>query len=324
MKLLVGVMYCIENEYIQCLDAIRNQTHKDFDLFVIEKLPNQEAHQKLYARFMREKDSYDLFVKIDADMVLTRPTFFAEVVETFSQYPETDDLEIGVHDFFTDEMVFGLHIYSPRVIWSENNERIFVDRTQCLTNHLHDKTKLAPAAWHCPDPSLFQSFHFGVHKAVKVMQLGADSKKLAPAISHWRNIVRTREHFMRNPDNRLGMVLVGAETAFRNRFSFHQVDFDNADLLKWFRISEHLSVNEMERFLHKKSLRAFTLFHPDIRYLLLHRVQGQQFRFLKEYLRALWLAGRPENWLNRASMPRWIKLVGRIVNLFSRFKLKIL
>jgi hypothetical protein len=40
MKLLVGTLYTIENEFEQCCAAIDRQTYDHFDLVVIRNLPN--------------------------------------------------------------------------------------------------------------------------------------------------------------------------------------------------------------------------------------------------------------------------------------------
>ncbi len=71
MKILIGILYCIENERDACVKSIEAQTHRDFDYFIVENLPKKEAHHQLYTRFAASATEYDIFVKLDADMVIS-------------------------------------------------------------------------------------------------------------------------------------------------------------------------------------------------------------------------------------------------------------
>ena len=139
---------------------------------------------------MENKDQYDLFVKVDADMVLARDTFFEEVVEYFNHNPETDDLQISVYDYFTNRLIYGLHIYSRRMKWHQDNENIFVDWPEFHQKYkrVNDNICLAPAAFHYPNPSKFQAFHYGLHKAIKITQYGRENLRHFACIVHWEKV----------------------------------------------------------------------------------------------------------------------------------------
>ena len=62
MRILIGILHTIENEFPQCIEAIKNQTYQNFDYFVVENIPNKEAHDTLYRRFMDSADNYELFI----------------------------------------------------------------------------------------------------------------------------------------------------------------------------------------------------------------------------------------------------------------------
>lgn len=222
-------MHCIENEYEQCLASIKQQTYKDFEYFIVRNLPNKEAHDKLYGTFMDNADQFDLFIKIDADMVLCRSTFFEEVVQrNLSSSEEIDDLEIAVYDHFTDRLIYGLHIYSHRMQWNlYSSEKIFVDKVGMARNYAVDFHDLAPAAYHCPDPSLFQSFHFGLHKAVKFLQMDAAKISYNSAGSHWVNIYLIYKRYLLLKSSSHLYALAGAITALKNNFEAKHVDFNN-------------------------------------------------------------------------------------------------
>jgi len=229
MKILVGIMYCIENEFSQCIKSIEAQTYKNYDYFVIEKLPNRDAHNKLYQIFMDHSKEYDLFVKLDADMVLSRVTFFEEVVEYFTKHPQTDDLQIAVHDYFTDRLIFGLHVYSARIKWEQNQENIFVDWPEKQESYLrvNDKQCLAPAALHCPHPSNFQAFHFGLHKAVKITQYDRKELRYFGSIVHWDNILLIIKHFKKVRHPAIAYAILGSYESLIMQLSSEHINFDN-------------------------------------------------------------------------------------------------
>jgi hypothetical protein len=107
MKLLVGTLYTIENEFEQCCAAIDRQTYDHFDLVVIRNLPNKKAHEALYGTFMGEGEKYDLLVTVDGDMVIEDRHLFRNIVRRFESDSELDLLLIAVHDFFTDGLFIG-------------------------------------------------------------------------------------------------------------------------------------------------------------------------------------------------------------------------
>ena len=117
MKLLIGTMRTIENEFDQCVAAIRKQKGCDFEHFVIENMPHKEAHQALYNRFMENASTFDVFVKVDADMVITRDDFFAKLASRFVSAPAMDQLTVAIHDFFPDRITEGLHSWRNTVRW---------------------------------------------------------------------------------------------------------------------------------------------------------------------------------------------------------------
>lgn len=256
MKFLIGIMHTIENEFEQCIASIKAQSHKDFDCFVIENLPNKQAHDKLYQTFMNNAKKYDLFIKIDADMVLVRNTFFEEVIAKYNELPlEINDLEIAVFDFFTQRLIYGLHVYRSNVTWELNNkESIFVDKTQKQRIAFTDFTDLAPAAYHCPNPSDFQSFHFGLHKAVKFMQINREKFDLSSSCGHWAHILLTYKHYRKNRNNILLYALLGIYTALKNKFDNTFVNYNNEIVLSKYKKYKKMQLKAINRFVKVKTI----------------------------------------------------------------------
>jgi hypothetical protein len=229
MQLFIGTLYSIENEYSECIQAIENQSYQHFEHVIIKNLPNKKAHDALFSSFIERTDQFDLLVKIDADMVLVDCDFFAKVVQRFTSDEKLEHLEIAVQDFFSDQPIWGMNIYRNTIYWQKNNEDLFVDNGPTYKSRkVRDDADLAPAAVHCKNPGRFQSFHYGIHKGIKIMQPGRTRKKRIYAEYHWQNVRRTWQHFLKSRDVRLGLASLGAETALKCRLTPEHVDYTDS------------------------------------------------------------------------------------------------
>lgn len=276
MRILIGILYCIENEFEDCISAIKRQTHKDFEYFVIRDLPNKQAHDKLYSSFMEKANEFDLFIKIDADMVLCRDDFFEKTIEVFEKNAKLQLLKTTLKDFFTNTFIGSLNIYRSNVIWNINNdETFFPDRIDNVEFWEDDHYGLSPSAWHSPNPSSFQAFHFGVHKAVKVMQFQKVSKNYNASCEHWNNYTKTRENYFFSKDKKLGIAICGAEIAFRQKFTSIEIDFKNSTLLKEFKKIENLTEREINNIVNGFSFSSFSFLPSKWRQDVLFRVKSK-------------------------------------------------
>lgn len=276
-------MYCIENEFKQCIESIKKQTHQNFEYFIVQNLPNKEAHDKLYRTFMNKTSEFDLFIKVDADMVLARNTFFEEVEEKMQKEKKTEDLHIALHDYYTDSLIYGLHVYRNTVKWSTNDENIFVDRNTSKINVSLDSSELAPAAVHSPDPSPFQAFHFGLHKAIKVIQPDKNNLNRHSAMIHWNNVLKLYKHFKRKKDERLLLALCGSYAGLMGTLYSDHVDFNNPETGEIF---EQYKIKIQEKkLIQLKSLYLFSNLFPglSLEFLLFIRKKHGLMRALKNF-----------------------------------------
>jgi len=249
MKILIGIMCCIENELEQCLNSIQTQTYLQYDYFLISNLSNKEAHNLLYKTFMDHADDVDLFIKIDADMVLLRPTFFEEVTQKFMHDPTLVHIQIALDDWFTQRKIMGLHIYRSNYQWICNQEAHFVDMVDSpniLGTTINDWNDLAPAAVHCPSPSPFQAFHFGVHKAVKVLQQGRTHQNISFSCTHWSHFQNMEAHYAKTQDLRLALALAGFLHSIKNLYEPRHVDYACGTTREAFEYYESLSENGLD------------------------------------------------------------------------------
>lgn len=272
MRIFVGTLYTIEAEFDECVAAIERQTYRNFEHFVFANLPKQKAHETLYRAFMERRHEFDLLAKIDADMVLADDRFFEKAVAKFEKIAWLDDLEIAVHDFFSEEPIWGMHIYRNSVRWPEKQDGLFTDKRPIAEyNVVHDRSELAPAAFHCKNPSPFQSFHYGVHCGMKFVQ--PDRKKMRrDFVRHcWRLIERTRRHFLRTLDRRPGFAVLGAELVCRGGIRTRHLDNTDPFLREIFGQYENMSAREIGREIRRLAQRQFGFLPSALRGPVLSR-----------------------------------------------------
>jgi hypothetical protein len=203
-----------ENERDQAIASVRAQTHKEYDLFVIENRPNKEAHEALYSRFMSSAGEFDIFFKLDADTVLVRNTAFAEVATFFAGSPDVELLLFELIDWYSDSLIPGLVITRNTARWPKHSDQLMVDSFVRITGkNVHVSDRQAALAIHSPDPSPLQAFRFGVHRAMKAIQDDREpaKKMMEKTVIHWNVLVRTWENFLAKGDRRLGLAIAGAE-----------------------------------------------------------------------------------------------------------------
>lgn len=256
MRILVGTLYTIENEFEDCCNSIHDQTYENYEHLVIRNLPKKEAHDTLYQTFMEKSDTYDLLIKIDADMVLCRNDLFERIVQRFTCYPELDLLLIAVHDYFTDNLIIGMNIFRNTVQWGKNKNDLITDRIynpDSIRKIEKDYDELAPAAIHCQNPSPYQAFHFGFHRGMKAIRRGGN----------WGIVQALFNRYHKNPDTHVAYALLGVKSAFTNRFSIENISYNDDTLYNYFKVKYEFKKPETLHRIVKRS-KIFWLFTMNI------------------------------------------------------------
>ena len=211
-KILIGTLYSGENELEDCINAVEKQNYKNWEHKVFKNLPNKEAHDTLYRFFMDRAGEFDLFIKLDADMVFQDERALDEIVKIFQGSEDLDHLVTAVWDFFSESLIMGLHIFSNRVWWEVNEERVFVDPDPFREG---EKIALweapAPFVLHNPNPDPLQAYSFGVHRMSKAIQSDRRTINRSQTKVQWGLIEKVWTHYKKNQDPRLGLAIIGAD-----------------------------------------------------------------------------------------------------------------
>lgn len=214
-RIFVGTLACGEAELDACRAAVTSQQGVSVTHHVIADLPELEAHNRLWAAWNDRKADHDVFVKVDADTVLSRDTALAEIARLFEDRNVTG-AQILLHDFFTDRLIAGLNSFSPDVVFKVGADRLFADHADTAHRIVlkgASVAHLAPIGLHSPHPHARQAFHFGLHRAFK-KQTGV--------------LNRCAEVWLRERDDARSWALAGAMSAgwrMRNHFDYNDRRF---------------------------------------------------------------------------------------------------
>lgn len=217
-RILIGTLYVDENERARCEQALAAQSYTDWDQTILSGLENRDAHRTLYQLFMDRHDDYGLFIKLDADMVLNSPEALKHIVAEFVKAADLDHAVFMVHDWMSDLSIIGLHVFSCRVSWRRSEEDLFVDPDPDRPGQKRVfEGYPSPIADHSPDPSPFQAFRFGVHRASKILQDARWWIDSAQADFQWQLLTAILATWQRAGDRRRLLALLGAQWVLTGR-----------------------------------------------------------------------------------------------------------
>jgi hypothetical protein len=272
MKIYVGTLYSGENEYEECLASIQRQTFRNFDHFVFKNLPNKEAHATLYKSFLERANEYDALIKVDADMVLCSDVLFERIVQRLSLSGDLNVLAIGVHDFFSGQMINGLNAYRNTVRWDFEKETMFVDFPECPpSTYFYDDRVLAPAAIHCKNPAPWQAFHYGLHRGLKSIQR-------IHSTTHWVYLERVWANFQRSGDSRIGLAVLGAELVYDGKFKKPDADYTNPKMKTVLARYESMSSSDIEREIKRVRTRNWGFLPEDARRRVIRALRSKNIQ----------------------------------------------
>lgn len=212
-------MYCGEGDFAECCKSIVDQVGVQVTHKVIADLPEKEAHNQLWQSWRDAKSTHDMFVKIDADTVLTHNQVLAEFWQMMQANPRITGIQAPLLDYFTDGYINGLNCFSPKVTFRDSADELFCDRQVDVDHDIVVKAngvseRLRPPGWHCYHATDAQAFHFGLHRALKGQKQVLELVRLAQ---------------VRHGDRLRKLALAGAacsiDFAMRNGFNYSDERF---------------------------------------------------------------------------------------------------
>lgn len=250
-RVLVITMYCGEPQFQRCIESVIKQKAVLCEHQFIKNKPNVEAHRELYEKINDSRENYDFFVKLDADMEFSSEQSLIKILSFFE--PDTDHLTIPVFDFFINEDMAALSVFSNRVFFDTvNMDNLYVDQLNIIYQGMRtNKNKSLQLVYHCYKPSKEQCIAFGVHRALKVCQNDRIVPSLPASRSHYNTLRKVYENleYPHSKDIRY-FAVIGAVAVFTKKITgvmddkqnFMEKDFilnvEEAFVDKWFNYSD--------------------------------------------------------------------------------------
>lgn len=243
-RCLIGTLYAGENELAACEAALHDQSYRHWEHFRLDHLPEWEAHERLYETFMARRREFDLCVKLDADMVLISPDVLREMVMFMARRPGVDDVTFAVHDYLSDCLILGLHVFTHRAIWHAPEHAYQPDQDPDIPGErLRCFGPPAPVARHACDPSRYQAFHFGAHRMLKALH----PRVPRLAVPQWSLMHGIARHARRNPDARLRLALLGGWHVWKGELGSDAKEMDAPAKRRLFSRYEEGASSELDR-----------------------------------------------------------------------------
>lgn len=193
-RVLVITMYCGEPQFQRCIESVIKQKLVLCEHKFIKNKPNVEAHRDLYEMINKFRGDYDFFVKLDADMEFSSEQALIKILSFFE--PDTDHLTIPVFDFFINEDMAALSVFSNRVFFDTvKMDNLYVDQLNINYPGVRkNENNSFQLVYHCYKPSKEQCIAFGVHRALKVCQHDRIVPSLPASRSHYNTLRKVYEN----------------------------------------------------------------------------------------------------------------------------------
>lgn len=286
-KILIGTLFSGENELEECIESVKKQTYQNLEHIVIKNLPNKLAHDTLYKQFMDNSNNFQLFVKLDADMIFNTNKALEIIVNYFNKYPDLDHMVTLVDDRYSNTLIQGLHVFSNRASWKQNTENLFVDYNPIIPGKkIVFKQEPSPLVQHCPNPSAFQAYHFGVHRALKAFQPKRVDFNGGQSWNQWKLIKKVHTHFLQTKNIKLGFCILGVNHVFEEKIVQNDYAECKNSLESFFDEFENLELEELNQLFNSNwnsSLKADFLYLKQV----YTRVPGWYFKRFKRLVHKL-------------------------------------
>lgn len=211
--ILIITLYCGENEIDACKKSVRTQNWQGrIDHIIIADKNNIDAHAACYRTIMDRSAEYDLFIKLDADMVFCHDNAVADMVLLRHKHHNPLHCVFPVHDMLPGRLSIGIHMFARGCQWAiENHDPLFIDANPLNAPPVKIYDAQPPLVTHMPDPSDFQSWHFGMHRAAKAFQWTREEPH-PQGLESFRILRACAARYKKTGDPRIKMALMGAES----------------------------------------------------------------------------------------------------------------
>lgn len=171
-RVLIVTAEAGETQLSACASALEEQEGVEWERVVISGLPITEAQQAVHAA-AASAVGFDWVLKLDGDMVPSRPTALRDLIERANQAGTTARYTEPVLDWYSDVQIEGVHLLRPASIPDTVEVAPpFFDRWIAQVPGIIKRQVRDPAILHAPDADLEQGLRFGLQRGFKAIGQG--------------------------------------------------------------------------------------------------------------------------------------------------------
>ena len=167
-RVLAGILYSGEPTLSRAIDALEAQQDIDLRIVLFGGFDQWEAHRRLYRTFNETGNDVDMFVKVDADMVILHERLLAVLHAFLSDHEQLDRITVGVHDWLADAPIPGMHVWRSSVRWLEDPPALQTDlarnTVRAKLSYIDSPERLV---LHAPDPTDVQAARYAARRTLK-------------------------------------------------------------------------------------------------------------------------------------------------------------
>ena len=166
INIFVGTAYSGENEFDQCIKQIDAQKGVRIRHYIVFDKPILPAFEEMYSEWSEIKHEMDMFVQIDADVILNSDDCILSIYNTIKN-TKYNVISYPLYDHFTNKNIWALNSYLPSIEFVTLKDKYKPDME--FKNAVRYPTTLNSEikGEHSPNPSMIQAFHFGWHRELR-------------------------------------------------------------------------------------------------------------------------------------------------------------
>lgn len=126
-SVLALILHAGEPTLSAAIHGINSQEGVSTRYMVWGNFSEQEANRRLFRAVWAERDKYDFFARVDADMELLHPQLLLAATKTLDRYPTLGGVTVWVDDWITQERIEGFHVWRTGARWFRRPPRLWVE-----------------------------------------------------------------------------------------------------------------------------------------------------------------------------------------------------
>ena len=202
-KVRILTCYCGEPSFKILAKRLKRQKNVLIDQHVIENLSLADANSEFYKCLLNTNSAFDFVIKLDADMLPKSDLSIFNACKIADSLGKIR-LTLPVLDLYTKSSIFGIHIISNKVNYSQHK------RETTPKNDRWIKEIEGSALWHSKNllfyhgvmPSEIQLFRFGYQRGKKLVNKYSDHP-------HWQTAQIIHKNFKYKSTNKNKIIFAG-------------------------------------------------------------------------------------------------------------------